>query len=456
MTAPVRYPGNPVLAPPPAWEPFLVLEPSVLPPSQWDGGNYAMLYTGDDRGHSRIGLAISPDGRRWFRLADNPVVGGGAGGWAGDANCPGWLRASDGTYHCFFAAGYSAGDLLHATSPDGFVWTLAGVALPRTAGGITTTAANSSVVVGADGVWRMLVEFFDSTGFWRTWLATSPDGYSWTLAAAPLESLRFGGGMYGGPDLHYLPGSLNGPWQLWYHASQGPGNVPTFLAHAAGADLLAWTRDAYPLFSVAGETFAGGPADQYADPCLLEAGGAVLCWYDVDRNGAGENGLDARIDLATFGGTLACLAATPPPVPPPPPLDLVVDFGSPGYSETGAWTTYGAGYGGSLRYANSGTGANGVVWQVTGLAPGNYEVLVDWLWDLNNRATNATYRVYDGTTLLAAVAVDQRYAPPGPTRGGLAFRSLGTFAVSGAALSVALTDAADGLVVADAAWFRQG
>ncbi len=136
-----------------------------------------------------------------------------------------------------------------------------------------------------------------------------------------------------------------------------------------------------------------------------------------------------------------------------PTLPAVVDYGQAGYGETGSgWGTFsGGGYNGSLRVVAAGTGANTVSWSFTGLAGGTYNAQVDWLADPNNRASNATYQVYDGSTLLGTVTVNQRQSPVGTTVGGVTFQSLGSFTITSGTIKIVLSDNANGLVIADAA-----
>jgi hypothetical protein len=84
-----------------------------------------------------------------------------------------------------------------------------------------------------------------------------------------------------------------------------------------------------------------------------------------------------------------------------------------------------------------------------GLAPGNYTLQVTWNASPNH-ASDAPYQVYDGTTLVQTVLVDQRAAPAGPSFGGVTFQTLTTVTVSSGTLRVVLADDADGDVVADA------
>ncbi len=87
---------------------------------------------------------------------------------------------------------------------------------------------------------------------------------------------------------------------------------------------------------------------------------------------------------------------------------VILDNGQSGYTESGPnWTDYtGEGYNNNEGYAPAGTGANTATWELTGLAAGGYEVQMTWLAK-SNRATNATYQIYDGNTLLNTVQVDQ-------------------------------------------------
>jgi hypothetical protein len=130
----------------------------------------------------------------------------------------------------------------------------------------------------------------------------------------------------------------------------------------------------------------------------------------------------------------------------------IIDNGAPGYSESGIWTTETVpSYGGNERYATSGgTGQNSATWQATGLASGLYQVQVTW-HPYYNEATNAPYAIYDGTTLLQTVPVDQTQAPSGASFGGVAFQTLATVPINSGTLKVVLSNTGNNTyVVADA------
>ncbi len=106
-------------------------------------------------------------------------------------------------------------------------------------------------------------------------------------------------------------------------------------------------------------------------------------------------------------------------------------------------------YGGSLRFAFKGAGANMASWELGELAPGSYTVQATWT-EGADRASNATYRLYDGATLAATIRADQRQTPSGLAVQGVRFQELTTIQVGSGRLLVAVDDAADGIVIADA------
>jgi prepilin-type N-terminal cleavage/methylation domain-containing protein len=136
------------------------------------------------------------------------------------------------------------------------------------------------------------------------------------------------------------------------------------------------------------------------------------------------------------------------------PLTLI-DDGDPGYSETDVGTidwrseSGATAFHGALRWNNGGGVGDKASWEFTGLAPGWYEVLVTFAARLD-RASNAPYTVYDGSTPRGTVRVNQKLPPWGPPLDGSPWKSLGNFLISGDTLRVELSDDADGNIVADA------
>ncbi|MHC4404509.1 MAG: golvesin C-terminal-like domain-containing protein, partial [Planctomycetota bacterium] len=133
---------------------------------------------------------------------------------------------------------------------------------------------------------------------------------------------------------------------------------------------------------------------------------------------------------------------------------LIVDDGDSGYSETGTgwdgnpYSTKYRIYENDTRWHAAGSGLNAANWDFASLDPGQYKVSVTWLKN-TNRATNAPYTVYDGTTAEGTILVNQQLAPSA-TYDSWLWEDLGTFDVAASTLRVQLTDAANGYVMADA------
>jgi hypothetical protein len=155
-------------------------------------------------------------------------------------------------------------------------------------------------------------------------------------------------------------------------------------------------------------------------------------------------------------GAAAALETTEP-TPAVSPA-MLIDRGDSGYAEEDGSDDWHSSFssnacGGTLRWHDDGDGSGRARWVFAGLAPGWYQVLVTY--DSHNwhaDATNAPYSVYDDSTLLETVRVDQTQPPSGPTHAGLTWQSLGTYSIASDTLQVELTDDADDDVVADAVW----
>jgi hypothetical protein len=128
----------------------------------------------------------------------------------------------------------------------------------------------------------------------------------------------------------------------------------------------------------------------------------------------------------------------------------IIDDSDPGYSTKGSWTQWtNGGFKGDVEEATAKTGADVSTWKFTNILPGQYEVAVTWTaWP--DRATNAPYTVLDGSTVLTTASINQQVAPASFNDAGAAWQDLGTFELSNGTLSVQLSDAANGNVIADA------
>ena len=135
------------------------------------------------------------------------------------------------------------------------------------------------------------------------------------------------------------------------------------------------------------------------------------------------------------------------------PFYQVVGNQDPAYTETGSnwqsWSGSGA-YQGDLRYHAASDGSDTASWTLGSLDPTkSYQLFATWN-AYGNHATNAPYTVLDGSTALATVQLNQQSAPDQGTLDGQDWQSLGVFRAEEGSLTVRLSDAANGYVVADA------
>ncbi|MCP3970134.1 MAG: hypothetical protein GY717_07425, partial [Rhodobacteraceae bacterium] len=148
----------------------------------------------------------------------------------------------------------------------------------------------------------------------------------------------------------------------------------------------------------------------------------------------------------------------------------IVDNDDSGWSLTGTMgRSRSEGYLGDERSAGTGTGNNVGRWSFDGLTPGWHRVAVTWIPG-PNRATNAAYRVLDGsvpatattddgTTAAGIEPINQRGGPSDFGAAGAAWQHLAAagapteqlyFQVTGHSLVVELPDTGDAFVMADA------
>jgi hypothetical protein len=136
---------------------------------------------------------------------------------------------------------------------------------------------------------------------------------------------------------------------------------------------------------------------------------------------------------------------------------VTVTSGSSGYSQTGSWTSQKGGFSGTYSTASAGSSST-ATWttSITSADENGGEVEVSATWVGNAAdATNATYKIYDGTaatgTLLGTVPVNQTKSSAGTADGNSQFQELGIFDPTSGKLAVVLSaSSANGTVVADA------
>jgi large repetitive protein len=120
---------------------------------------------------------------------------------------------------------------------------------------------------------------------------------------------------------------------------------------------------------------------------------------------------------------------------------VIIADGQAGYAQTGDWSTEDNAddYAGTDCYARASGSASQATWQASGLAPGAYTVQLCWTTGYDF-ATNAPFAIYDGSTLLQTVAVDETQTPVGSTYGGATFQTVATVNITSGTLAVVLSN----------------
>ena len=140
-------------------------------------------------------------------------------------------------------------------------------------------------------------------------------------------------------------------------------------------------------------------------------------------------------------------------VPPVTVAPTIIDNADAGFQEQGTdwrgWNDTSA-IGGGIRYHAPGVGENKATWTFEALDPTKtYQAFGRWSAN-SNHASNAPFTVYDGTTNLGSVRVNQQFAPDDVTLEGWAWENLGTYCPTSGKLVVSLSDDADYYVIGDA------
>jgi hypothetical protein len=202
-------------------------------------------------------------------------------------------------------------------------------------------------------------------------------------------------------------------------------------------------------------------------PVRIYNGNTLLAtaYVDQTRNGGKWNLLGtynfsgtARVEIVSTSTTLTTCAdavrfvaatqtTTPPPPPPPAPADeaeLIIDNADPETTKVGTWSTSAAagGFEGSSLYSNT----TSSTFTFNGDVSGQQDVYL-WWTVYSTRSTNVPVKIYNGSTLLATVYVDQ-------TKNGGRWNLLGKYTFSGSARVVILSTSSTLTTCADAVMFK--
>ena len=138
--------------------------------------------------------------------------------------------------------------------------------------------------------------------------------------------------------------------------------------------------------------------------------------------------------------------------PAPSTTTVVVDDGQANFTTNGTnWTAAPNGFYGEQQQTNDSPPNDATAtWQTNGLAPGTYTVRTTWNVASTTNTSAAVYQIYDGSTLVQTVSVDQQLTPFGTVIGGELFQTLATVQINSGTLRVVVTSQATGTLVADA------
>ncbi len=113
-----------------------------------------------------------------------------------------------------------------------------------------------------------------------------------------------------------------------------------------------------------------------------------------------------------------------------------------GFTSRGVWKTNSGGFDGTYLTTAAATSATYAQWRLA-VTAGTYNVWVTWVASSSD-ATNAPYRVSDGSTVLGTVEVNQQQAPFEGVYGGVDWVDLGTFTINSGSAYVRLSANANG------------
>jgi hypothetical protein len=259
-----------------------------------------------------------------------------------------------------------------------------------------------------------------------------------------------------GNDYHYEVPSGTG-WATWtFPVSPG--------LYSVAATWYPWANRATdaPFRVLDGSTEAGTYSinQRTAPDDLMELGAAwEFLGTDVVIRG---NSLAVELRGSSTGYAIAdavridYLGPPPPPPPPPPPSTaVIIDDGDPGFATSGFRPVPNDArfFDNDYHYeVPSGTGW--ATWTFP-VDPGVYSVAATW-YEWPNRATDAPFRILDGSTEVGTYPVNQRSAPDDFMDVNTAWEYLGSdVVVRGDSLEVQLRGSSTGYAIADAIRIEQ-
>lgn len=135
-------------------------------------------------------------------------------------------------------------------------------------------------------------------------------------------------------------------------------------------------------------------------------------------------------------------------------VPIIIDNQSPAseFLKTGNWGLVSQlGYAGSILYnAAPNDGNEAANWYFQNLEPGWYRVAATWHDGASIYASNTPITILNQSTVIGTGQLNQRIAANDFEAAGVYWESIGLFNLTGSAMTVRMTDIADGYVIADA------
>jgi Ser-Thr-rich glycosyl-phosphatidyl-inositol-anchored membrane family protein len=213
----------------------------------------------------------------------------------------------------------------------------------------------------------------------------------------------------------------------------------------ATTETISWSSTGSPGANVKIELYKGGSLNSTITPSTANDGS--YSWSIPSGQAAGA---DYKIKVtSTSNSSYSDFSNSSFSIGPVVDEPRIVDNGASGFSTVGQWFSFpGKGYKNDVHFAEKGSGSAKASWMFT-VEPGQYNVAATWSVH-KNRATDAPYTVFSGSTPLQTVDVNQELAPSDFQDEGVNWRDLGTFTITSDTLKVQLSNHANEYVIADA------
>jgi hypothetical protein len=136
------------------------------------------------------------------------------------------------------------------------------------------------------------------------------------------------------------------------------------------------------------------------------------------------------------------------------PATTIIDDGQSGFTSSGNWTRYvGQGRDNDVHFSAAGSGADSATWTYRVPVAGRYRVSASWS-PHPNRATDTAFTIQASGGTPVRVTVDQQQIPNDFFASSTIWKDLAIVEAANGAITVTLTDAANGYVIADAVRFE--